>query len=222
MSEQSITVKKAKRPRRRPRRSRRKRASRSVPALAAKVTALSKRVGKPELKYGTASIAATQIDFNGTLNSLMGITQGAQGVNQRSGDGINIKSFDFRYRAWVTTSTALTALRVVILVDEQTNLTASTVLATTGSSLAPISFYNKEYKGRYRVLYDKTHTMDAGQSYQDMAMVKVSKPISVVFQPTSSTVRANDLRILLISNQAAASVDRPSIEYNFRMYYEDN
>lgn len=221
MSEQSITMKKPKRARRRPRRSRGKRGAKAIPALAAKVATLSKRVGRPEIKYATANYSAL-VDYNGTLNGLSTITQGAGGVNQREGDGLTVKSINFRYHAYITTATALSMLRVILFVDEQANMTAGTVLATVGSGLSPLSFYNKEYKGRYRVLYDKTHSLDTGQALQDLEMVKVSKDVHMVFNPGTSTVRANEIRVLLISNQAAASADRPGIDYNCRLYYQDD
>lgn len=53
-------------------------------------------------------------------------------------------------------------IRVLLLVDEQANLTAGNIMAQAGGVLAPLSFYNKEYKGCYRVLYDKTYSLDAG------------------------------------------------------------
>lgn len=211
MSDQQITYKKAAK----------KKRSKKAKTLASKVAVLSKRLPDPEIKYGTASITATQIDFNGTLNSLLGISQGVQGLNQRSGDALTVKSMSFRYRAYVTTTTAISMIRVLLLVDEQANLTVGNIMAQAGGVLAPLSFYNKEYKGRYRVLYDKTHSLDAGQSYQDLAEVKVTKPVDVVFSPALTTVRANDIRVLMISNQAAASVDRPYMDYNFRCYYTD-
>lgn len=211
MSDQQITYKKPAK----------KKKAKKAKTLASKVAVLASRLPTPEIKYGTASITATQIDFNGTLNSLLGISQGAQGINQRQGDALTIKAMSFKYRAYITTSTAISMIRVMVFVDEQANLNVSNVMAQAGGVLAPLSFYNKEYRGRYRILYDKTHSLDPGQSYQDLADVKITKPVDVVFSPAVTTVRANDVRVLMISNQAAASGDRPYMDYNFRCYYTD-
>lgn len=198
-----------------------KKPKKGLQALKAKVDKLSQAANLDEVKYATGNIAATQIDYNGSLNSLVTISQGAAGVNQRLGDSVALSGINFRYVAYITTTTAVSQLRIILLVDEQANLSTTNVLATTGSILAPLSFYNKEYRGRYKILYDETHTLDAGQSYQDIKRVSVNEMIPIKYAPGLSTVRENDVRVLLISNQAPASVDRPYVFYNVRCWYKE-
>jgi len=201
--------------------AKKKKPKKGLQALKAKVDKLSSVAMLDEVKYATGSTAATQVDFNGTLNSLVSITQGAAAVNQRLGDGVVISGINFRYVAYITTTTAVSQLRIILLKDEQANLNVGNVLATVGSILSPLSFYNKEYRGRFKILYDETHTLDAGQSYQDIKRVSINEMIPIKYAPGLSTVRENDLRVLLISNQAAASADRPYVFYNVRCWYKE-
>lgn len=219
MSDQAITLVK---PKRRYRRRRYGKGQKGrMKKLAAQVSALSKRVGKPELKYATAAVTGQVIDFNGTNNSLLAIAQGLGGFNNRVADEIMVTGIDFRYHTWVTSASALTTLRVILYIDHQYNMTANTVLATTATSLAPVSFFNQEYKGRYKILYDKTHNMDGVGDNQLVTRTNPRKKFKVEFQPGLTTVRLNDLKVLLISNQATASGDRPTVQYNARIWYYD-
>lgn len=198
-----------------------KKPKKGLQALKAKVDKLTQVAMLDEVKYATGSLPATQIDYNGTLNSLVTISQGAAGLNQRLGDQVAMSGINFRYVAYITTTTAVSQLRIILLVDEQANLSTANVLATVGSTLSPLSFFNKEYRGRFKILYDETHTLDAGQSYQDIKRVSVNEMIKLKYAPAVSTVRENDIRVLMISNQAPASVDRPYVQYNVRCWYKD-
>lgn len=217
----AITLVKAKRRRRPRRRSRGKKSTvAQVSTLSKRITALTKEVkSTTEVKSADAYVNATFIDNAGYLVDLTSIAQGVQ-QGQRVGDEIDVVGLDLRYRVYGVTATGLNMIRIIVFEDLQNNMTAGTILRSTGL-LAPLSHYNREYRGRFKVHYDKMHTLDAYETQQDVQKVGIKKKFHLEYNPGTTTVRRGALRILVIGNQPAAGADRPYIEYASRVYYVD-
>jgi len=197
-------------------------------ALRAQLAVVKKDVSKVkramnsevEIKDTPSTQAATTVDYNGTIFNLWNLAQG-DAHNERVGDSITINGVDFRFRVGGTTASALGVIRVIMFIDKEGTAvtTAAEVLATTGSQLAPLSFYNREYRARYKVLYDRAFTSDDIQDEQDLVRFVYKKPFKVVFAPAVTTIRKNAVKLLVISNQTGAP--SPFIEYNIRTYFKD-
>lgn len=192
-----------------------------VARLESKVKNLVKDVDAIEAKNQDAAIAATTFNWTGTLSSLVNIGQGS-GVGQRNGDEIQWAGVDFRYHLYQSTTNIITMARVILLIDFQNQLTAtSDLLSNTGGALACMSMFNRQNRARFKVLYDKTHVLDQYDTAQTYVHVNIpAKKLkgTTEFQTNTSTVTKNMLKILYISNINATL---PTIEYNIRLYFKD-
>lgn len=198
-----------------------------------KVSMLSKEVSsiKKALKeeveiknYDTNSVATfLGWDFTNVV-SLNSVIAQSIAINGRVGDECDITGLDVRYLLTNNSSTFLGCVRVLIFVDQENVLPVSQVLDGTSrvnTANAPLSFYNRTYRDKFTILYDKTHTLDITENSQYVERVHIPLNLPVKFLPGLATVSKNMLKIAFIGNQAAATANL-AYQMCSRVYFKDS
>lgn len=173
-------------------------------------------------KYWDENVGATNADYNGTLVLINDPTQGS-GVTNREGDEIFCKAFKMALQITLGSSGNASTFRVIVIWDQDMTISnANQILSTIGSVSSVTSQNNFEWRKNYRLLFDRTYALDSTDksTYTIKRTIKLNK--STVFSGAGgATVRKGGLRVLLISNIAPASADRPAYIYNFRTLFTD-
>jgi len=196
--------------------------------LAGEVSKLKKVVNDTEIKNDYINFDQTQIDYNGSITTpVNAITQGVD-VDARIGRSIQCHGIDFRYRVEQNT-TAQNSIRVIVVLDKDASLTQTADLLynglagfTVGSRRAPLSFYNRNNRSQFTILYDKIHDFDqVTGDCQAYERVKLKTKHKTTFVDNSNVIAENALRVFAISDQAPAAGTRPTLEWAMSYYYTD-
>lgn len=207
---------------------RRRRAPVAVKALK-KVNALKKQVGRPEIKFGTATNASyQQVNNDGYTTALTTtITQGVTRTG-RVGDQILMKNFRLKYQVVNPAGFSDNLIRIVVVLDKGNKAhSAADVNPATGTYLAISSPLEPELFGSgkdLRLLYDKVHTF-GNQDASSNAMIyrnifkKLNKVIQFDFNTT--TIKNNNIRLYAWSNINAVDPGEPSLLIQNHYQYTD-
>lgn len=172
-----------------------------------------------ENKYITTYVSGTGVINSGNVFPLITISQGLTDQN-RIGDRVTMKRLTFRYN--ISTGDSTNQVRVIIFQYKAVNflsLTPSVVL--NGSSPTYLSQYNWDGRSQFAVLYDKTHAVNTdlpSRTFVGRAKMKWAKR-QIMFQAGSSTVAANSLFLLMISDSSATP--HPTIDGEFNFFFTD-
>lgn len=204
-----------------------------VMKLASDVSRLKKQlVQEVEKKNLYLNFPITQIDWNGSITTPLNVpTQGAD-TDARIGRSITCSGIDFRYRVGCNTNAPLAygnAIRVIVVLDRDASLTATSDLLydgvagfTVGTTRAPLSFYNRNNRSQFKILYDKIHDFDNGEGdLQAYEFVKIKTNHKTTFVDNGNVVSENALRVFVISDVAPAGTTRPTLEFAMSYYYTD-
>jgi len=196
--------------------------------LVGEVSKLKKVMSDTEIKNDYINFDQTQIDYNGAITTpVNAIAQGVE-VAARIGRDITCRGVDFRYRV-EQNSTTPNSIRVIVVLDKDASLTSTSDLFynglagfTVGSRRAPLSFYNRNNRSQFTILYDKLHDFDQTtgdcQAYE---RVKIKTHHKTTFMDNSTVIAENALRVFAISDQAPAAGSRPTLEWAMSYYYTD-
>ena len=119
-----------------------------------------------EFKNHDVAVTATGIvDGSGTITQLTNIPQGSGGTTTEQRDGANVKitSIYIKLLAIMSASGTNSSFRLMLVEDRQTNqaIYATADLLTTVVNVSGlVSTYNLQNQFRFKVLYDKVHTID--------------------------------------------------------------
>lgn len=172
----------------------------------------------------TTAATATAVgnDYGSGFN-MFAPTQ-AVGQNSRVGDSCFVTNMDLRFRLTNVDPAVIGQCRVIVWIDEDNALAATSLLNTVGlinTVGAPLAFYNRYYRRQFTILYDELFDLDATQSSQQT--VRVNLPINkeVSFQAANTNILQNSIKILFVSNVTAASADI-LYQYTSRIYFKDS
>lgn len=178
-----------------------------------------------ETKYYELGATPGNVDFNGSLVLLTGLSQGTTD-SQRIGDKINLRAFKIHYQLLV--GDAYNTFRIIIFQwKPNTQLVTPTVAnilvgTTVGTVNAPLANYVWDYQNQFIVLYDKLHVLDAlnmsTKAYRKTVKLKFAKKTIEYY--AASTAASNHLYMLCISDSGAAA--HPTIQYQTRVMYDDS
>lgn len=180
-----------------------------------------------EKKYRDTVITGN-IDYNGAINNITDISQGDT-TTTRNGNSILAKGLMVRY--WCKpdvaspSATSQALLRVLIVQDTMnlgTTPTVSDVLEYTGSIngvLSPYKYVNAN-QYRFKVLYDKTHSLNGGSANHNND-VKIVVNDHIKYTGTAGTDEGrNQIYAIQISDQVTTNT--PNFNGVFRISYYDN
>ncbi len=156
--------------------------------------------------------------------NLTSIAQGDTTVT-RDGSSCKIVSIDFRYFITQNASAANTLVRVMLVLDKQTNqaLYATTdLLADVSTSDSIVSLRNLDNQVRFSVLYDKVHAFSiTGRGSSSHKFYKTCQ-YKIRFDNAAAAITSNpglSLSLLVVSNEAT---NTPLMTHFLRLRFVDN
>lgn len=156
-----------------------------------------------------------------TLVLLNGLSLGDT-TTTRTGQSIKMDRSDFRFIIRGNVTAVNCFMRVIVVVDKQTNATAmvSADLLVQDTVISPYTFASQQ---RFIPLYDETFALpSSGQS----CITKMTGPNTnqhVTYNTsnngTVADITSNSCYLILLSDQ---SVNTPTISYYYRLWFVDN
>jgi len=158
-----------------------------------------------------------------------GIRQGT-GSGQRVGAKIRLKHFQCKYRLTLAgAAVSGCVVRVILFRDRQTNFATPSntdIFQLSTAVLLPQQMFNTEFRQRFKVLYDKRHSIEmSGGSTNIPKQVNgsINKKLNFTTTYTTDTgtvtdINTNSLYMMVIGSEAA---NFPLILYNSLITYED-
>lgn len=189
-------------------------------------------VGNPEKKWFNTQLLPTSVPDTGIIQSLTDLTQGV-GDSQRIGDTVTIHSN--LNRLSIERGSVDAFLRVImfrwqdqLVTTTPPNIpTVDQILENNPDLVTPPSYQsplNKNYGKSFKVMFDKTYTIAAGQSQLQVDKIYRSNRYQVEFtdlligQGTVTTT--NGTFLLYISNQSVEA-NQPLFSFIHRITYTD-
>ena len=143
---------------------------------------------------------------------------------KRDGSKVRVKWMTFNYILKKHSSASSTLVRVMLVIDRQTNQTAfsgSDLLLDTTITDSIVSPLNLDNSGRFRVIYDRYHILNAEMP---TLVRKIYKKLDLQLKFDASTpgiedLTLNSLHLLVFTDEAS---NDPTITYSSRLRYIDN
>ncbi len=194
-----------------------------------------------ELKFHDVALDDAVIAAAGTITDTINIIPQDNTAITRNGRKVVVKNINWRYRISLPEVDAVATpgpgedVRVMLYLDKQCN-GAGALVSTNAGILATVdyqSFNNLSNKNRFKILYDKVHTLvyrslasgdasqfsSAGNRLNRAVYLKCNIPLefdSSAATGAIATIRSNNLGVLLISSSGVAG-----FQSNFRLRYTD-
>lgn len=190
-----------------------------------------------ELKFHDVDLDDATVGATGNMTATINIIPQGVTESQRVGRKCTIKSVNWHFRLILPERDAVSnpgdpdIVRTILFIDKQANgatATVTDILETTQY----LSFRNLANSGRFKILYDKNHTMNYGAMASDGAGVvsqarvvkdvNVYKSCSIPIEFSGTTgvigeIRSNNFGVLLISSESSANFTS-----KFRLRFSDN
>lgn len=163
------------------------------------------------------------IGYNGTVTSLVGITQG-DGDGARTGNSIYVRSISMKGSIERNSAgSAIQKVRIMWLIDKQqvgdTVPAASDILDTTGSAIAPLSLLNDTTVGRFTILKSRLYNVTSDKPCVTLNW-NMSMRHHVRFNGSTTTdIQKGAIYMLVISD---AATNLPTLDRFIRVSYHDN
>lgn len=173
-----------------------------------------------ETKISDVQIAAgTSVSSTMSFTLLNGLTQG---TNQSQRLGNEVTMIGFRIRGQFVVGDATNLVRMLIIMDKQSNNTTPAVTDIFQFSLDPYSPINEDQRKRFQIVDDRS--FDLSTSWQSCKHINFYKrvPHKVYYNGTGATIsniKKNSLYLCLISDSGAVS--HPTFVADIRLYYKD-
>lgn len=217
-------------------------ARKTVAAINSRVTKLAKQVRRnaPERKWAESTATASTFNYAGSLSQpVTGIAQGVGDFGNRIGDEITLTSFRLKMIFTMSGTTYGQTNRVVVA-QLKSNPDGSTISAASYINLimhsadlstarATIATLDKDNRGWFRILADKTFTMNYSSSpgtsavnnYQlkylsvPVKLPQASRKIS--FYNGTGNITKNEIVVIVFSDTSVSQ----TYTYTCRMGYID-
>lgn len=212
----------------------RKASYKADPALDAHILSLinkenRKVCSKIESKTADNNNTAFSIDYNGSSSifSLTNLLTRGTGENQFVGDAISPTRLRLKWAVQAKDSTNLIRVIITQNIAGGGTPTVGTLLEAAGTVNTPLSPYNNDYKGTYKVLFDEFYATcgDASSGYTSTSHISgdITIPIyklrKIMFLTGSTTVSVGGLYVIFVSDSSV--VTPPIGQYYSRLYYRD-
>jgi len=171
-----------------------------------------------EDKYFVLNSGPTSIDFNGTVQDMMLISQGLSDLN-RIGDEIRITSMSLNLQVIGVDATNL--MRVVIFKWRPATVpsVASILSFGGGTANAPLSALNRDRSVDYKIYYDHTFALSTATNVSQAVSIKHIPLKGLCQYQAGTTSGTNHLYLLVISDSGA--VPNPSLQFMTRVNFTD-
>jgi hypothetical protein len=196
----------------------------TVSKRALQIALMTKKLLNVEYKIIDTQLSLAAISTTANILQLTNIAQGTSDIT-REGNQIKISSIQFKYYMEINASTTATALRFILVQDKQTNgaiYTPGDLLEDASPTDVIVSPNNLGNKFRFRILYNKVHTLSQNGSrmqYKEFYK-KVELPIRYDGNAgTIADVNTNSLSMFIVSDEAT---NTPIIDMFVRLRFIDN
>ncbi len=162
----------------------------------------------------TATTTPTLVLLNG---SVLGDT-----TTTRTGQSIKMDRSDFRFQLSVNATSIINFVRIIVVVDKQTNATAMTAadLLVTSNTVSPYTFGSQQ---RFIPLFDETFALSTYGPGAITKCIGLSTNQHVTYNTvnggTVADIVTNSVYLIFLSDQGA---NAPSILYYNRLWFVDN
>ncbi len=191
---------------------------------ALKVALGVKRLLNIEIKNFDVQQTGTTLNSTPSIQQLSNIPQGDTTIT-RDGAQCKVIGIDFKYLMNQNASATLTFVRIMLILDKQTNqaiYAAGDLLEDVTTTDAIVSPRNLDNKRRFTVLYDRVHTFqDSGTSTVNVKKF-IKKDLILRFDgstPSIADLTQNSLSLFQVSNEPT---NAPAITSFVRLRYVDN
>lgn len=174
-------------------------------------------VGEPEKKWFDVNGISTAVTNTGNLAQLNGIPPGTTSSN-RVGNEVSNQSLFMRID--IARGAVDSLLRFVILWWYDGNAAAVPTITDILQTASYNSPLNKVNGMSFKVKYDCTYTLAAGQTQLQVDEIYRKLKAKSEYAPTLNTNTANTLYLLTISNQATVA-NQPTLTYYSRLNFMD-
>ncbi len=143
----------------------------------------------------------------------------------RDGNSVRFVSIELAYHIVQHASATDTAVRVLLVKDNQTNETefsAGDVLHDVSSSDGIISSRQQDHLKRFNILYDKVHLLNSAGSAQAYAKTRKKLNLTVQYDGNAGTVADQTEKSLHLLYFANESTNTPTITYMATLRFIDN
>lgn len=192
--------------------------SKAIPYLVKSVKKLKKN-SKRELKFIESGVVSLTPSTTATITYLSASAQGTTNVG-REGNVIYVKSMYFRGTCIQHVSALTTVIRFLIVMDKD-NQGAAPITTDILDSSDVNSQTSKVNTKRFRILTDKTMTMDTASNNLIKYKFYHRMNRTLYYKGTSAAASdglTNAIYVLILSNQA---VNTPSFAYSSRIRFTD-
>ena len=177
---------------------------------------------KQEVKiYDIVLTTIAAVDTTGDTRSMSSI---AQGDFVSSRDGEKISPFFFQLRInWQGIAAGVDEVyRTIIFQDRRQVLGAIPAVLDVLLEGNPLSLFNKQNRGRFKILYDETFTGISDTALRQSHISLVSRKMSGPIQWNGSSSTAWTKNGLFMINISNATANKPAVTFTFRLFYNDN
>jgi len=174
-----------------------------------------------EWNYYSNSVNAGNVNFSGTTYQLSDIPQGDTD-SQRGGDSVSLVKLEVNFGFYAGTSA--NACRLILYqwfpgLTAGSPPSATSLLLTTGSALAPYSPYSVDNYQQYAILYDETLSVSPTEPLR-LGKIRLSKFSKRSIQYTSGSASGSSkLFLLAISDDGVATY--PTFSFVSKLYFVD-
>lgn len=182
--------------------------------ISKKIYKISKRL-QGELHINTVEVAPQTCSNTGYSQILNTFSQG-DGISQRSGDMVRMKSL--KIKGLIARVTSNDVVRVIIAIDKENNLNSSTLLRTP-TTQSQIVFQPKALDTYYKsdILFDKKYILTPDAPSKSL-YINIKKYINTRFGAGTSTPVYNAIKIFIYGQYFSDS----SISFTSVYTYYDN
>jgi len=189
------------------------------------IASATKKLLNVEYKFHDVQLTGVGLTETGTIVQLTNIAQGDTDQT-RDGSQVKLTRLDIKYFLGSHVDQPLTQVRVMLIHDKQTNqaiYSLADLLVDSSTSDNIVSPLNLDNKYRFRILYNKIHSLTNSGSNHAINR-KIHKELNMRIRYDASTaaiadITSSSLSLVLISNQP---VNQPAITLFSRIRYIDN
>lgn len=173
---------------------------------------------KPEWKYADIITTGTTITTTATITNLIPLAQGSSD-DDRQGDKVTWRSLFHRMSVTPNATAGVNFLRVMIIQDKQNNGTAPTAAQIFQTSTNYLSPLNDDFGKRFKVLFDRTYTVDTDANGAQVDKIYRKLRIVTEYAGAGSVVpNTNGIYLVQLSDQAT---NGPTTSTYTRLRYID-
>lgn len=194
---------------------------------AAKALAMAKYLKtlvNVEIKNHDSEATATARSTTPTIVNLTSIAQGDTTIT-RDGSQCKIIEIDLRYFVNQNASATNTQLRVILVVDKQTNqaiYTADDLLDESSAGDAIVSPFNLDNKRRFTILYDRVHTYSATGKTNSYHKYKKKCGYMIRYDAAAAAITSNTENSLSLFFVSSEATNTPTVTHFCRLRFVDN